>query len=433
MNAPSQEWEIWVKKKHNLMRHPCDFEARFVLEVLSRVSIITPNDVIPQYEFRDRTNKQRRIDFVILNEKRGYGLAIELDGLTKIDGYDKFEDLLNRQNDLLKYNDQTILMLFRFANRSWLTNPHDIAQQIEEELKREEQASIELLKTNQFLEYSRKAITQYQAERDALKEKLKSLENELQQKYLGIISLSKDSDLRKLLNELAHKESQLQQGIKTQQEAASKLISVQNKLTEERQVRIQEYFEKYKKDEKRDKDISFLKSRQLEHDKQIRITKFNTYLIIIAFILIFILCIVFLNKRNDDNQREISFQNKSNTHGLPENVTRDDASLIKKSNKLNYIEKGNSISTAESAQYIGNETTVCGVLEEVKSRGHLTYLNFDEKFPHNTFTGTIDDANAKEFIGINKRVGEKICIRGIIKRYGSKTGISLTNKSQLVR
>lgn len=449
MKVPFQEWQNWVKKKHYLMQHPCDFEARFVLDVLSRISIITPDDVIPQYEFRDRSNKLRRIDFVILNEKQGYGLAIELDGLTKIDGYDKFEDLLNRQNDLLKYNEHTISMLFRFANKSWLTNPLDIAKQIEEELQKEQLASIELLKSNQFITESRKAIEQYKSECDKLKAELKSLENDLRQTKSGTISLAKESDLKKLSNELALKESQLQQSMKMRQEAASKLASLQNKLNEERQARMQEQLEKDKKDAERDKDISFLKNRQLEHDKQVRITKLNTYLIVLVLVITSLLCLFFLYERHGDNKSSPPSQINSDTETLSQSSNEDSPNFVQRGMNnaaLTDRESGNLpasqtngtgnealISTAQAIQYVGKEATVCGLLEEVNSRGEFTYLNFDGKFPDNVFTGTIADATAKEFIGINKRIGERICIRGVIRKFGAKTGISLTNKNQIVR
>lgn len=50
------KWKAWVDKNHHLMQHPADFEAQFVLEVLSLVPDITTDHVIPQYEFTDSTN-----------------------------------------------------------------------------------------------------------------------------------------------------------------------------------------------------------------------------------------------------------------------------------------------------------------------------------------------------------------------------------------
>ena len=95
MNHTSyQEWKEWVRKNQSLMQHPANFEARFVLEVLSSVSEITPSILYPQYEFIDRQNKTRRIDFVVLDESRGLGLAIELDGLSKLEEKDFSKEVL---------------------------------------------------------------------------------------------------------------------------------------------------------------------------------------------------------------------------------------------------------------------------------------------------------------------------------------------------
>ena len=60
-------WKEWVRKHADEMAHIADFEAQFVLEVLSKIPEIDPDDLIPQYPFYDAQNKLRRIDFLVLN------------------------------------------------------------------------------------------------------------------------------------------------------------------------------------------------------------------------------------------------------------------------------------------------------------------------------------------------------------------------------
>ena len=233
MNHTSyQEWKEGVRKNQSLMQHPANFEARFVLEVLSSVSEITPSILYPQYEFIDRQNKTRRIDFVVLDESRGLGLAIELDGLSKLEekdthstNYAKFDDLLARQNDLLSSTKGKIFMLFRFSNKRWLSMPQEVAKQISEELCQELKAYQEMLKHNRFADEVARSLAETQAERGSLLKRLKELEQKLAQETKNPSSSSDSSqgEKRRLLQELAQKEKALTRALALQEQAKAEL------------------------------------------------------------------------------------------------------------------------------------------------------------------------------------------------------------------
>lgn len=112
-------WQQWKYYYREQLKHPAGFEEMFVDKVLSQVAGLTPSDVIPQYHFVDDAGGNRYIDFMVLNEAKGYHLAIELDGLTKIQSgyntldYVRYQDMWVRQNALMR----TGAVLLRFTNK----------------------------------------------------------------------------------------------------------------------------------------------------------------------------------------------------------------------------------------------------------------------------------------------------------------------------
>lgn len=116
---PFENWQQWKYHYRKELWHPVGYEEQFVDMVLTQITIITPSDIIPQWHFVDEMGGNRYVDFVIINEAKGYNLAIELDGLTKLqDGvgnldYRKYGDLWLRQNDLMG----KVGMLLRFTNQ----------------------------------------------------------------------------------------------------------------------------------------------------------------------------------------------------------------------------------------------------------------------------------------------------------------------------
>ena len=76
-------WESWKHQYRKQIEHIAGYEERFVDDVLRKLPNISPSDVVPQYHFIDDKGGNRYIDFVILNEEKGFHLPIELDGTYK--------------------------------------------------------------------------------------------------------------------------------------------------------------------------------------------------------------------------------------------------------------------------------------------------------------------------------------------------------------
>lgn len=159
VNAYLTDWDAWKKHYTRQLEHPADFERVFVDKVLSQLHNVEPSDVIPQYHFKDSRGGNRYIDYVIKNDAKGYSLAIELDGLTKIQAHDRtldyarYDDMMLRQNDLLRLTG--IKVLLRFTNKQAFNQTDWVIRQIQEVLRnqatqtkklRDEQAKQEQLK-----------------------------------------------------------------------------------------------------------------------------------------------------------------------------------------------------------------------------------------------------------------------------------------------
>lgn len=130
-------WNEWkIRYKHEIA-HIVGFEEMFVDRILSKISSITPQDVIPQYHFVDEKGINRYIDFMIINESKGYCLPIELDGLSKMLGdnqeYQKFNDFLERQNSIVAKFGKVL----RFSNKKMLNESNLVVEQIYHELSKQ--------------------------------------------------------------------------------------------------------------------------------------------------------------------------------------------------------------------------------------------------------------------------------------------------------
>ncbi|MEC8886709.1 MAG: hypothetical protein VX875_06385 [Pseudomonadota bacterium] len=120
-----QTWEQWICNNKQKMQHPADFEERFVREILTNIEEICPDNVIPQYLFKDFDGVNRYIDFCIKDDEKGYFLSIELDGRFKFEN-DYLEKTLQRQNALVA----KVGTLVRYANTTWLNQPNRVINEI---------------------------------------------------------------------------------------------------------------------------------------------------------------------------------------------------------------------------------------------------------------------------------------------------------------
>lgn len=134
------QWSAWINKNKHKMSHPQNFEILFAEKILSQVTLLDPEDVKPQFIFRDRKNRQRRIDFLIDNPLKGLSIAVEVDGYRKdpndVRGMSSTEhdDFLARQNSLVTNIDCKLL---RYSNNQWRYYPDGVIEEINELIEKQ--------------------------------------------------------------------------------------------------------------------------------------------------------------------------------------------------------------------------------------------------------------------------------------------------------
>lgn len=128
-------WKQWKYLYRDRLEHIAGYEERFVDEVL--VHVCSPHQVVPQYFFQDSKGGNRYIDFMIRTwDFLDVMIPIELDGYSKMVGYGKtydenyerFNDFLERQNDLIR----EFGFVLRFSNKKWQTHTTEVIKEIKE-------------------------------------------------------------------------------------------------------------------------------------------------------------------------------------------------------------------------------------------------------------------------------------------------------------
>lgn len=126
-------WKQWKYLYRDRLEHIAGYEERFVDEVL--VHVCSPHQVVPQYFFQDSKGGNRYIDFMIrTRDFLDVMIPIELDGYSKMVGYGKtydenyarFNDFLERQNDLIR----EFGFVLRFSNKKWQTQTTEVIKEI---------------------------------------------------------------------------------------------------------------------------------------------------------------------------------------------------------------------------------------------------------------------------------------------------------------
>lgn len=206
-----QTWEEWKRIHHLKIQHIAGFEEKFVDTVLSNISLISPEDVIPQYHFIDHKNGNRYIDFVIVISRGSSKtlLPIELDGKTKFDTYESFNDTLERQNDLISQ----FGFLLRYSNKKMLEQPQaiisEITQFIQNTLDQKDTAEIKRRNFEQYkqsVEFRLSNLTK-QLEKLNQIDQLFSGQQQILEKAIVSKVEGQLEQLHKQLNELHQKQS----------------------------------------------------------------------------------------------------------------------------------------------------------------------------------------------------------------------------------
>lgn len=90
-----------------------------------------------------------------------------------------------------------------------------------------------------------------------------------------------------------------------------------------------------------------------------------------------------------------------------------------------------NLKSSEAASKKGSNAIVTGYVADVVVREKVAYLNFDNKYPKNTFTAVIFPDKFEVFGNLMDYKNKTVEVKGKIGEYNGKPQIILNNKSQL--
>ena len=90
-----------------------------------------------------------------------------------------------------------------------------------------------------------------------------------------------------------------------------------------------------------------------------------------------------------------------------------------------------TIGAAQTADYIGKQVTVTGVVAQVSLRPSLVFLNFDKAFPSNKFSAIIWNRNTNGFESLPGLKGKTVSVNGKVIEYQGKPEMELNKPTQL--
>lgn len=106
-------------------------------------------------------------------------------------------------------------------------------------------------------------------------------------------------------------------------------------------------------------------------------------------------------------------------------------STVGKDNSSEKESKGSIITTTSAENYVGQNVTVKGYVADVHITKKVAYLNFDNKYPKNTFTGVIFARKFSVFDNIEQYEGKTVELTGEVSKYKGKAQIILESKDQI--
>ncbi len=164
----------------------------------------------------------------------------------------------------------------------------------------------------------------------------------------------------------------------------------------------------------------------------------NKYILILFTI---ILALTGCKKSSDD------INIKTNEKGTDTSVIKEDISKSGGETEKNIINENESgenitqrktspeprkeITTSEVSKYLNQTVTVKGYIAEVIMRPKVNYLNFDKKYPDNTFTAVIFPDDMHKFEDLMKYQNKNVKVTGRISLYKDKPQIIINSTSQI--
>lgn len=444
-------WDEWLVSNKQNIKHVADFEEQFVNSVLRRIPEVKPEYVKSQFYFTDNKGGNRYIDFMIIDNQKGYQLPIELDGLWKVKNYDDFNDMLERQNALItKYG-----ILLRFTNKQMFNESNNVIKSIKDVLSLQQQKlsteSLAMAKMQEtILEYKKKLDelnealrvekmnnqTSNNEELESIKKTLQDLQNKVNHQPLSnnaskpVVLFPPPIDpnpptIPPITPANKKNDSQLAvAGIVAAILVGGGIYAVtQNKNKDSANEPVTTYS---------------------DNSTEINPLAENAYPSVI--------------ESTKDTPRETSMvtaeateekstPNRENTDTAKEAISVEEptnkARLAPKEEAVAFVEKPKeeTVSTVKSnisqidakqaAQHIGEQTIVCGDVAQVKEFSKGYYLNLGNTFPHQDATVLVWSSNVDKFDDLSSFEGNSICVKGMINTYKGVPQIEMRSPSQI--
>ena len=447
-------WDEWLIINREKIKHVAGFEEQFVTTVLRKIPEITPDDVISQYHFSDFKRGNRYIDFMILNKAKGYALPIELDGLWKVQDYDDFNDMLERQNALItKYG-----ILLRFTNKQMLNEPNMVIKNIKDVLSLQQQKlSTESLATatiqetiidyKKILDEQNEALrmekmnnqTSNNKELESIKKTLQDLQNKVNHQ-----SLSKNASKPAVLfpppidpnpptippTTPANKKNDSQLAVagivaailvgggiyavtqsKTKNSANEPVTAYSNNSTEIKPLAENAYPSAIESTKDTPRETSMLTAEApatTEEKSTPSLENTDTAKVAISL---------------EEPTNKARLAPKEKAVAFVEKPKEEPVSTVKSNIS--------QIDAKQAAQHIGEQTIVCGDVAQVKEFSKGYYLNLGNTFPHQDATVLVWSSNVDKFDDLSSFEGNSICVKGMINTHKGVPQIEMRSPSQI--
>ncbi|MPW36439.1 MULTISPECIES: hypothetical protein [Vibrio] len=368
-------WKTWKQRYSKQIEHVAGYEEAFVDRVLTQLPEVTPNDVVPQYHFKDDNGKNRYIDFMIINKSKGYCLPIELDGTYKDVNHQRWKDFLVRQNSLItKFG-----VVLRFTNKQMLFESDKIIRKINDTL---------------YIQSKNKMTDEYkQKERENLVSWYDEKLNNLEEKNKNT------TDIRLQINELR-----------------SLILDMQSKNDTNNNL------DTHQKSNNRNKGIAIG----------------VLVLMLVIGGVFFISSSDNIYDINESTPTKIEPKNTTNfePESSPVNTWKEvsDSEIKQVLSSASWMPNG-AVSSKSASKYVGDYKTICGVISQISDFSKGTYLNFDEKFPKSTFSMVVWSNDKKNILNgklsFEYFLHKKVCVSGKIAKYKTHIQTTVNSRTQL--
>jgi very-short-patch-repair endonuclease len=449
-------WDEWIAENRKQIEHVAGYEENFVRTILAKIPEIRPEDVTAQYHFKDSNGGNRYIDFMILNQSKGYQLPIELDGYWKVNNYRDFNDMLERQNDLMAIYG----VLLRYTNNKMNQEPDKIVIEIRKTL---ELQSKNQLSQKTVEKQNQQRVNQYQQELNQLKNELtkqKSTNNRSSSTITGSEIASIQVAIAELQANINHNSASKVQHIPIEPVMVSKPKEPTKTKVTANQMLIagsaglvivalgaNAFFNKsndnapialvgessslvYDTD---DGQSSINGSNAIAESAQasIKSSSINTSGAVVA--------------DQDSNTNTPSFEDTP-AEPVFQDIPPPTAIIKREAEKVDVYQPpsnqaqnsqsyeaaiSNTVPAAQAYKYIGDYRVVCGHVAQVKGFSKGKYLNLGTSYPNQDVTVVVWNSDMGNFDNVDQYEGKDICVQGTVSSYKGTPQIKLSSMNQL--